>query len=338
MAILLLVGCRSRNEVEQSSDAVANVDALWQIIDEKYCYVEEKNIDWYAIGQDYREQARQLNARAISDSMSSVDYRIALFDLMASMLDSLRDGHVNLYTPFDVSRNSSWYEDYPANFNSQLQRPYLGDYRTAGGLYYNKIDNDSIGYIYYNSFSSSCSNSALAWILTQFKSCRGIVLDIRQNGGGDMTNADQLASIFFREDRTIGYWQHKTGPGHTDFSQPEPQRITANTSIRWRKPVIVLTNRRCYSAANYFTGAMKNADNCLVIGGKTGGGGGMPMSYELPIGWTVRFSSVRMMDLEMQSIEDGIDPDMEVTQMSNNQDDLIEKAIEIINKAYDKSK
>ena len=50
---------------------------------------------------------------------------------------------------------------------------------------------------------------------------------------------------------------------------------------------------------------MRYADNCAIIGGKSGGGGGMPLSYEMPCGWTVRFSSVRMYDRDKNDIEDG---------------------------------
>ena len=64
----------------------------------------------------------------------------------------------------------------------------------------------------------------------------------------------------------------------------------------------------------------------------SGGGGGMPMSYEMPNGWLVRFSSVRMFDRDMQDIEQGIEPDIKITQQSSDKDDLIEKAIELIEK------
>ena len=75
---------------------------------------------------------------------------------------------------------------------------------------------------------------------------------------------------------------------------------------------------------------MRYADKATIVGGKSGGGGGMPMSYELPCGWTVRFSSVRMYDADKQDIEQGIDPDVLVNITSTDKDDIIEQAIEII--------
>lgn len=329
--VLLLVGCSSPNEISYSWSAVDNIDALYRIIDEKYCFLDEKGCDWDLIHEQYRSQAQAI-------STDNWQGKIALFDLMTSMLDSLQDGHVNIYTGFDIGRNKDLETGYPANYDSDLQNRYLGDYRIAGGLYYNTItrENDSIGYICYKSFSSSCSDGALSWIFLQFLSCKGIILDVRNNGGGDLTNAYQLASPFFRQDRIVGYWQHKTGKGHSDFSQPEELVVEKNNLLQWKRPVVILTNHKCYSATNFFVNCMRQADNCLIVGGKTGGGGGMPLSYELPCGWTIRFSSVRMFDTEMHSIEPGIDPDVEVTLSSKDRDDLIEYGIQRIIDAYKK--
>ena len=323
--MLLLTACHSKDEMPFSMDPVTNVEALWQIIDTRYCYVEEKGIDWNAVHETYVEKARQLPQND----------QVAMFDLCAEMLNLLQDGHVNLYAPFDRSYCTTWYDTYPANFNSQLQSLYLRDYRVAGSLYYCTVDHDSIGYIYYSSFSNSFSIGNLAWVFNTFKDCRGLIIDVRNNGGGDLSNAYKLAAPFFKESRTIGYWQHKTGPGHNDFSKMEELKVDASISgIKWLRPTVVLSNRRSYSATNMFINMMRYADNAIIVGGTSGGGGGMPMSYEMPCGWTVRFSSVRMYDASKKDIEQGIEPHVLVTMQSTDKDDIIEKAIELINKAY----
>jgi len=48
----------------------------------------------------------------------------------------------------------------------------------------------------------------------------------------------------------------------------------------------------------------------------------------------VRFSSVRMYDRDKKDIENGITPQVEINMVSEDKDDIIEKAIELINKAY----
>ena len=318
----LLSACRSKDELSVSMDPVDNIEALWQIIDTRYCYINTKGIDWPAIHDEYVAKATELQK---GDQM-------ALFDLCASMLDSLKDGHVNLYSSFDRSYNTAWFDTFPAKYSASLQAIYLHDYRIAGGLYYCTIDDGQIGYVYYSSFSNSVGTNNLYWIFSTFKDCKGLIIDVRNNGGGEITNAYRLAAPFFTEDDLFGYWQHKTGPGHNDFSNMEAMKIDASlmAKMKWDKPVVVLCNRRTYSAANLYVNMMRYAEKATVVGGISGGGGGMPMSYELPCGWMVRFSSVRMYDREKKDIEPGIEPDILVTMQSTDKDDIIEKAIELI--------
>ena len=233
----LLSGCHAKEEMSYSADPVTNIEGLWQIIDTRYCYIEDKGIDWPAIREEYVAKAAQLKPND----------QVALFDLCAGMLDSLRDGHVNLYSAFDRSANTAWFDTYPANFDSRLQALYLQDCRVAGGLYYNTIDSGRVGYIYYSSFSNSFSAGNIYWVFKAFEQCEGLIIDVRNNGGGDITNAYRLSSPFFTENETIGYWRHKTGPGHNDFSDFEP--LTSDASMvgtKWKRPVVVLCNRRSY--------------------------------------------------------------------------------------------
>ena len=140
-----------------------------------------------------------------------------------------------------------------------------------------------------------------------------------------------MASYFFKEKTLTGYISHKTGSGHNDFSKPTPLYVTPNEKVNWSKPVIVLTNRMSYSATNDFVNKMRYAPQATIIGDQTGGGGGMPLSSELPNGWMIRFSSSPMYDADMQNIEWGIAPDirvsMDLVALSKGYDTIIERAI-----------
>jgi len=325
LACITLCACVTDPDIQYPNTPAGNVEALYHIIDEKYCFVEEKGVNWDDIYARYLPQAEALDMK---------DER-GLFRLMAGMLDSLRDGHVNLYSAFDISRNNAWYEGYPANYNGSLLGKYIGsDYMLAGGISYQKIiGQDSIGYIRYSSFSNDFTNANLYYVLSYFADCKGLILDVRNNGGGSLETAYKLASVFMDSTTQVGYWQHKTGKGHNDYSQPEPICVERQlTGSKWFRPVVVLCNRQSYSATNMFVNCMQHVPNCLIAGGTTGGGGGMPLSYELPNGWMIRFSSVRMFDTEMKSIENGILPQEEITLTSSDKDDIIEYAISYINK------
>jgi len=320
----LLVSCIDEPPVLSNTNK-GNFEALSKIIDTKYCYLDYKQINWDSISSVYREH--------VSDTIPEM----AFFDLMGKMLGELKDGHVNLYSSFDRSRYWKWYTDYPANFSSSLiySQKYLGDnYKIAGGLRYAKIANDSIGYIYYGSFSTGFSDSNMRYVMTYFNNCKGLIIDVRDNGGGSLSYSEQLASYFFTEETVTGYINHKTGDGHSDFSNMVEIKTPAHKTLKWQRPVVVLTNRMSYSATNDFVNRMKQAPNALIVGDQTGGGGGLPLSSELPNGWLVRFSASPMFDANKQHTEWGIEPDVvdsiTVADQFKGIDTIIKRAVKII--------
>ena len=77
------------DEQEHENTPQGNFEALWQIIDEHYCFFDYKDIDWNSIYNIYKVRA--------SDNIN----REQLFEVLTDMLSELRDGHVNLYSAFD---------------------------------------------------------------------------------------------------------------------------------------------------------------------------------------------------------------------------------------------
>lgn len=297
-----------------------NFEALWQILDENYCFFEFKDIDWDEVHDRYSVQ--------INETMSQYD----LFEVLGKMLAELKDGHTNLFSSFDVARYWAWYEDYPANFNAEIQKNYQGtDYKIAGGLKYKRLSNDQVGYVYYGNFSSGVGESNLDNMFIHFKDCRGLILDVRNNGGGAMSNSDRITQRFLEEKILTGYVTYKTGNGHTDFSSPYPLYLSPSDRLRWTKPVIVLTNRQCYSATNNLVSIMRLLPHVTVMGDCTGGGSGFPFSSELPIGWGIRFSACPILDADKKHTEFGIEPDEKVSMteedMKKGKDTIIEAAI-----------
>ncbi|MBD5221520.1 MAG: S41 family peptidase [Bacteroidales bacterium] len=292
-----ICGCHRYEAYE--NDAYGNFDALWQTVDSRYCFFDDKEVDWESVYGEYRAR--------IHPEMTVNEF----FDLLSDMLLTLRDGHVNLVAPFNQSYYRAWWTDYPQDFDLRtLQQFYLDfDYRTTGGIIYKILDND-IGYIYYPSFSYTVGEGNLDYILSWFKDCRSLIIDVRDNGGGNMTNINTFVARFIHTQTLGGYIRHKTGPGHNDFSEPYPILYdpAPQTRVHWQRPVAVLTNRSTFSAANDFVSVMKSLPGVKIIGAKTGGGAGLPFTYELPIGWSVRLSTAPVSDAQDESIEGGIDP------------------------------
>jgi len=303
-----------------------NFEALWTIIDEHYCYFDYKGVDWDEVHSRY--------STLLSDTMDKYE----LFDLLANMLSELKDGHTNLISSFDIGRYWAWYEDYPANFSYDIQKNYLGtNYLIGRGLKYIQLAGTKVGYVYYGSFSSAVGEDNLDEMFVHFKNCKGIIIDVRDNGGGSLTYSDRMASRFAEEKITAGYILHKVGPGHNDFSEPYPIELEPSSRVRWLRPVVVLTNRHSYSATNDFVNKMRQLPYVTILGDRTGGGGGLPFNSELPNGWSVRFSASPMLDANKQHTEDGIEPDIKVdmakSDASKGKDTMIETAIRLLERS-----
>lgn len=321
-----------REEVYDDSQR-GNFEQLWKIIDEQYCFFEHKKevygLDWNEVHDRYSDR--------IVEGMSED----AFFAVMSEMLQELRDGHVNLVSKQDMSRYWSWFEDYPDNFDQNVVDDYLGTrYKISSGFKY-RILEDNIAYVYYGSFSSGVSDGALDEMLDYLAICDGLIFDVRNNGGGLLTNANRIAERFTNETVLTGYMQHKTGKGHDDFSDfvqidTEPD----DNGVRWQKNVVVLTNRRSYSATNDFVNRMRQFPLVTVMGDKTGGGSGMPFSSEISNGWSVRFSSSPTFGPQKEHLEFGIEPDVKVDLIDADKwkgvDTIIERAREFLKNSKEK--
>jgi C-terminal processing protease CtpA/Prc len=325
-AVLLVLLCTSCEKVLMRSDVKATsqhvFEHLWTDIHNRYAYFEFKGVDWLAIREKYQGK---IHEEITND---------ALFDVLAEMLSELEDGHVNLSNPANRSRNWSWFQDFPLNYNQGIvDRRYLGrDFHISGPFRHQILD--SVLYINYRSFADAISHQNLDAIIKRAQGLKGVIIDVRSNGGGNQANAERLAARFTDMNYTYGKVRIKTGPCPDCFSSWTNLTVTASQFMRYNGPVIVLTNRASYSTTTYFAAMMRQNSKAMLIGDQTGGGGGTPAFGELPNGWLYRFSSTQTIDVDGNHFEPGI-PVNEIVEMEKSEEDsgidsIIERALQLL--------
>lgn len=306
----------------KTNDPVENFEYLWKQCDEKYSFFEYNNVDWNDIHDTYRAK--------IYDGMSKQE----LFSVMGDMLNELKDGHVNLVSDFNISTyHFNWKGPY--NINTRIvQENYLGqDAYVSLPFAHNFVGGGTdVGYIIFSSFPGTMTDNQINFILNRYKDTRGIIIDIRQNGGGAATDMTRLVSHFMDHESVVYKMRIKEGKGHNDFGPMEDVRIQPSGGTNYTKKIYLLTDRGTFSAASFFTTAMHSLPHVTVMGDTTGGGMGLPNGGQLPNGWTYRFSVTQTWDMDGNMYENGIPPDVVqyIDPADTNTDAVIEAAIAAI--------
>lgn len=321
IVLVLLTSCEKLffEEDLESVNPQENFDYLWNECNEKYSFFEVKNVDWNKVRTKYSSK--------IYDGMSKDD----LFNVLGGMLTELKDGHTNLISNFNISSFGVNYLGQD-NFDWRIiQDHYLSqNYYISGPFSHDFIANGEIGYIRFPSFPGTIDETNIDFILNRYKNTKGLILDLRENGGGAVTDAFNLLSRFVENKTLVNYSRIKNGPAHNDFSDAEPVYVSPSYGIRYTKKVAVLIDRGTYSSGSFTSLATKALPNMILIGDTTGGGLGLPNGGQLPNGWVYRFSITQALTLDKSpDYENGVPPDIHVLFDWNDlsKDEVIERAL-----------
>lgn len=162
---------------------------------------------------------------------------------------------------------------------------------------------------------------------------QGIVIDMRNNGGGLGALADNMAGYFFDEEQILGYsagYSETLGEFYTDDRFPDRMHVPAE-NLRYHGDVVVLVGPNCASACEFFSYDMTVNNRATIIGQyPTAGAGGGVNDFFMPEGLSVRFPVARPLDTDGNIIIEGIGvvPDIVVPV---NEDTLGLTGLEYIN-------
>lgn len=329
-----LISCESfmGSRFDDSRDTVTNkevFDHLWQEFSDYYPYFQHKNINWNHIYDIYRP------------SVDSVNSQEDLFDLLKQMIYRLKDGHIVLESPFNRYQYDDWYQsDYNSNLinanylNYQLQEDQAGVYSYGRIL--------DILYVHLASFKGQKKPyKQLAQIIeASNNNTNGIILDLRTNGGGSDVNAHLIAKEFINNSIRLRWIRYRNGPDHYSYSRWISNELTPKQH-NYKHPVVIITDRSVFSAAEDFVLALRQLPNVLVVGQFTGGGSGNPMTRELPNGWIIKVPRWQVGDPLTKELYEGIglEPDFILMQRTLDTtlgiDRVLEFSINYINNLND---
>ncbi len=195
LALMLFAGCE-KIFMPRDTEATptATFDYLWQQIDERYSLFDVKDVDWNAVRDSLRPR--------VYDEMSND----SLFAILKKMINTLDDGHVDIWGNYDIASSEQIYLQRYANSNFDLNTVALNylraDHHTTGGLVYNSIAGGQVLYIRYSSFSNSASTALMQTVINRYPDIKGIVFDIRQKPDGAAAVAGAAALFHSDEGRT----------------------------------------------------------------------------------------------------------------------------------------
>ncbi len=179
-----------------------------------------------------------------------------------------------------------------------------------------------IGYIKLNQFHAHSAQEMAASInKMEQQKVKGVILDLRNNGGGDFDAAVSIADLFLGTSEVVSI---KDARGHETVHNANPGGDTS--------PMVVLVNRNSASASEILAGALQDNGRSILVGEKTFGKGLVQTVYPLADGGALKLTTQKYFTPNGTDINEiGINPDIVVQNADTGEQDLqLERAIEYL--------
>jgi carboxyl-terminal processing protease len=310
---------------ETPNSPIGNFDAFWQGMDENYVgFAARPDIDWDSIYRVYRPK--------VTNSTSNTE----LLALFGQMMLPFRDEHF-----FVEALNTGSYQ-YKDTFNRQfLGLTAVGTYLTTplkGNAVVKYAPIGKVGYIYISTFDGrypAAFFESIDAILEEFKDQTSVIVDIRDNGGGNERYGLTVAARFTDQSRVYDYNRFKKGKKRGDLSDFIGNTLEPQGNKPFLKPVMLLTNQRVGSSAENFALMMRSIPTVKTVGDNTSGlVYTRPITRQLPNGWLYRCSVSLLHDANKKVLTDGVSPDYRISISSADsaagKDRVLEKALELL--------
>lgn len=180
---------------------------------------------------------------------------------------------------------------------------------------------EEIGYISMDQFSTNSYKDLKAQLEGSYKDKKGIVLDLRNNPGGYLGEAEKIGMYLLEENEVIYY----------ESTKEEMKEITG-VGEGYNKPIIVLLNQYSASASELLASALRDNGRAVIVGTPSYGKGVMQSSVQFEDGSGLKYTSALWLTPKKENINKiGVKPDYEVI----NYDDQLEKAFDLLLEGLD---
>lgn len=137
---------------------------------------------------------------------------------------------------------------------------------------------DSIGYINLSSFTDNCSSELKkAYLELKDRGIKGLIIDLRNNGGGLLREAINISNFFLPKGEVIVSTKGKNESENTSYK-------AHNNPIDTDIPLVIMVNDESASASEIVAGAMQDLDRAVIVGNRTFGKGlvqgTFPVAYD----------------------------------------------------------
>ena len=262
--LALLSACSLAPDADPIGEQERIFETFYNDVRLTYPFFPIDGVDWDASYKKYRPQV-------VASSADST-----LFRIMSQMMTPLMDGHASLQSPSGQVWSNPKKSIYNPGFNLPLVltgNRYLNR-RDTSGIRRNNVfggqlaDAPGVLYFYIKSFLTRGSARFIDSSIRAFgvANCKGVVIDVRNNGGGLVVECEQVAGLFATQRTLFGYQKLKNGPSIDSYSANEPQYFDPYLSLGFSKAVVLLSNRYSASASERLRFCLQALPNTYAIG------------------------------------------------------------------------